>query len=101
MSSLDDELPFTVEIKENVVYNKLQLAEFLITNIEGRLMTHAEAIAEQRDLDSIEEAEAIRDIINEEADERDQKEADLMNDSPGEGLGKAGSGGDPDTTKED
>lgn len=104
MTSLDDEKPFTLEIKENVVYNQLQLVEFLKSAMEGSmpLMTHEEAIMLQRDLDDTEQAEELSKQLKEQADEQMQKEADMFNDATNDvgGMGKAGAGGDPDTSKE-
>lgn len=105
MTSINDEPEFTVEIKENVVYNQLQLVSFLKEAIDARLITHAEAIMTQRDLDNVEDAEEIKATIDKEADERDAKEAELFNmgneTDTTDGTGKAGLNKDPDTTKEE
>lgn len=105
MNSLDDEVPFSLEIKENVVYNQLQLVSFLKEAIDARLITHTEAIMTQRDLDNVEDAEAIKKTIDAEADEREAKEAEMyglnnQNTDTTDGTGKAGLGQDPDTDKE-
>lgn len=103
MKSLDEELPFSVEIKENVVYNQLQLVSFLKEAVESRFMTQVEAIMTQRDLDNVEDAEEIMKTINEEADEREEKQMAMFNDNNDENndmIGKAGQGKDPDTDKE-
>lgn len=105
MTDLDADPDFSVEIKENVVYNQLQLTQFLIDNVNSRLMTQLEAIMMQRDLDNIEDAEEIMKTINAEADARDEKEMQMMNQEQEEQkspalMGKAGAGKDPDTDKD-
>lgn len=103
MTSLKDELPFSLEIKELVVYNQLQMGDFLAAAVANRQMTQLEAIMTMRDLDDEEQAEEILKQINEEADARDEKDMQLMNagqENNGEGIGKAAGGKDPDTDKE-
>ena len=97
---------FTLEIEENVIYNKLQLTDFLISNIDNRLMTRAEAIAMARDLDDIQEAELIVKKINEEYDKEEKdnlsRETEaLQNIGKKGGLGNLGNGKDADPKSED
>lgn len=104
MTSLDAEREFSIEIKENVVYNQLQLVEFIKSAMEGQfpLMTHKEAVMMQRDLDDEETAEEIVKELVAQADEAMEKDMQLMNDPANDagGMGKAGAGKDPDTGKE-
>lgn len=106
MTSIDDEPNFSIEIKENVVYNQLQLVEFIQKAMEGAfpLLTHKEGVMVMRDLDNEEQAEEIVKELEQQADEQMQKDMALMTDpndeSAGEGLGKAGAGQDPDTGKD-
>ena len=102
MTSLDEDRPFTIEIKENVVYNQLQLVDFLKHAMEGSmpLMTHEEAVMLQRDLDDTQQAEEIVKQLKEQADEQMSKEAEAFGMNDTGGMGKAGAGQDPDTGKE-
>lgn len=88
---------FSIEIKENVVYNQLQLVEFLTLAVENRFMTRTEAIMQQRDLDNQEEAEEIRDTIEKEYDEEMEKTAKMMTDANDPtSMGAMGNNGDAD-----
>lgn len=102
MVSLDEELPFSLEIKENVVYNQLQLVSFLKEAMDANLITHVEAIMTQRDLDSVEDAEEIKKKLDKERDENDERDMKLFGEDGDttKGIGKAGVGEDPDTDKE-
>ncbi len=110
MTSINEEQDFIVEIKENVVYNQLQLVSFLDEAIATGLMTRAEAIKTQRDLNTIEEAEEVLKLIEEDQKKQAEITAETMNQfnpegEPGQeqgqppkgnGMGKLGKGKDPD-----
>lgn len=96
---------FSLEIKENVVYNQLQLIDFLNNAIQYGLMTQEEAVMLMRDLDNVEDAEKIVAEINEKLLERQKATMEVYNqnngqDTPGQGngggQGAMGQGGDAD-----
>lgn len=97
---------FSIEIKENVVYNQLQLVEFLNQAIESGLMTRIEAIMLQRDIDNKEDAEAILNEIEADQQARDeqllslqQQQMDIQN--AGDGMGAMGNGEESDPMPEE
>lgn len=91
---------FSVEIKENVIYNRLQLADFLIKKVQGRLMTQAEAINLDRDLDNMEQAEQIVKQINDEYMQDQEAQMALLDTPEQQGMDAMGSNGDSQPVKE-
>lgn len=75
---------FTIEIKENNVYNRLQLTQFLIANVQARFMSRLEAIMMQRNIDNKDKAQEILDAIDKENEIDQQKMQDLLNDTQDE-----------------
>lgn len=69
---------FSVEIKENVVYNRLQLTDFLKSNVDNKFMTRAEAILMARDLDNLQQAEEIKAQIDKAYEGETRAEIALM-----------------------
>lgn len=93
---------FTLDIKETVVYNRLQMAEFLNNSIQYGLMTKLEAIMMNRGIDDKQEAQQILDQIEKEQQEQQEKDIEMMNaagQQAGEQssplIGNAGPGKDP------
>lgn len=96
MTSLDEDDKFSVEINENVVYNRLQLIEFMNSGIAAGLFSRVEAIAIMRDLDDLEQAEKIKTLIDKEAENDTFRamEQEMTLQGNGGGIGKMRSGSD-------
>lgn len=103
-TDVDGEREFSIELKELVVYNQLQMADFLNNSIQYGLMTRKEAIMTQRDLDDPEVAETIIKEIDKDREaeqERDIQYTTALTEASSDNMGKAGMGQDPDTDKEE
>lgn len=103
-TDIDGEREFSIELKELVVYNQLQMADFLNNSIQYGLMTRKEAIMTQRDLDDPEVAETIIKEIDKDREaeqERDIQYTTALTEASSDNMGKAGMGQDPDTDKEE
>ncbi len=73
MPSIEAPRPYSIEIKENVIYNQLQLADFLIIARDGGLMTELQAIKKFHNIDSDEEAKIILNDIEADQKKRDER----------------------------
>lgn len=104
MNSVDDEEDFSIEINENMVYNRMQQIEFLNNAIATGLLSRKEAIAQMRDLDDLEQAQKIMKLIDQEA-ENDKFQAmptdeEIAMQGNGGGIGKMRNGKDADPNNE-
>lgn len=75
---------FTIEIKENVVYNRLQLTQFLIQNVQARFMSRLEAIMMQRNIENKEKAQEILDSIDKEFESEQEMMQKVLGDPQSE-----------------
>lgn len=63
----------TIQIKENIVYNQMQLVDFLNNAITYGLMTKLQAIMIMNDIDNEDDAQVILDDIQKEQEEQAQQ----------------------------
>ncbi len=101
MASLDAEREFKIEIKENVVYNRLQLVQFLqqAMTTDKPLMTWEDAISLFYNITDKGAIDQKVDELKKMAEDQAKKDMELMQSGmPGDGggIGKAGPGQDPD-----
>jgi hypothetical protein len=68
MTGKEDERPYALELKENIVFNELALTTNLIEQINNLLISRTEAIAKIRGVDD-EKAREIKEAIDKESEE--------------------------------
>lgn len=86
---------FSLEIRENLVYNEMQLIEFVNQAVATGLMAREEAIMRMRNLDNIEQAKEIKANIDKER-ESDMQVIQEQYPSGDDKLGALGQGKDPE-----
>ncbi|MCS5736700.1 hypothetical protein [Herbiconiux daphne] len=93
----------TIQIKENVVYNQLQLVDFLNNAISYGLMTKLQAIMIMNDTDNEDDAKQVLEEIEKDQQAQNQQIIEhqvafnqATSESNPEGLGAMGNGGDAD-----
>ncbi len=97
--TIGDERKYSLEIKENIIVNELQLTDNILRQIEGGLMSRTEAIAKLRGIKEMEADDVIK-VIDAERAKDTLAQQELMGGLMGDNEEQQGSN-DPLNPKDD